>query len=156
MVPTGSCSLRMRVGIGGSGALIRLVPGETLGKAIKEDVNDGGSVERKNLANEEASDHSDAERAAKFGAVAAAQGKGNAAEQCRHGGHHDRAKTQQACLIDGVGRTLSVFALGLESEVDNHDSVFLDDADQQNNSDDGNHAEILAEENEREKSANAG
>ena len=49
-----------------------------------------------------------------------------------------------------------MLAFGFEGEVDHHDAVFLDDADQQDDADDGDDAELLAKENQRQKSADAG
>ena len=58
------------------------------------------------------------------------------AEHRGHGRHHDRPEAQQAGLIDRLARRLALVALGLEREVDHHDGVLLDDADQQNDADD--------------------
>ena len=47
-------------------------------------------------------------------------------------------------------------ALGFECEVDNHDAVLLDDADQQDDADDGDDVEVLAEEAQRQQRADTG
>ena len=75
---------------------------------------------------------------------------GNAAEQRRHGRHHDRPEAQQAGLIDGFLGDLPSFALGFEREVDHHDRVLLHDADEQDDADQRDDAEIRAAEQERE------
>ena len=51
---------------------------------------------------------------------------------------------------------LAVLALGLQREVDHHDAVLLHDADQQDDADDGDHAQILPEEHQRQQRAHAG
>ena len=68
---------------------------------------------------------------------------GSAAEQRRHRRHHDRTEAQQARLVDRFLRRLPSFALGLEREVDHHDRVLLDDADEQDDADERDHAEIV-------------
>ncbi len=138
------------------GARGRTAAGDSLAEAIEEDVDDGCGVEGEDLAEEQAADHGDAERAAQLGAEAAAQGQRQSAEQRRHGGHHDGAEAQQAGFEDGLGGILAVLALGFEGEVDDHDAVLLDDADEQNDADDGDDTEVLVEEHEREQRADTG
>ena len=69
---------------------------------------------------------------------------GKSAEQRRHGGHHDRAEAQQARLINRLIRLHALIALGIQREIDHHDSVLLHDADQQHNPDQRHDAEILS------------
>ena len=83
-------------------------------------------------------------------------GQRDAAQQRGHRGHHDGTEAQQAGFVDGFRRVLAVLALGFQCEVDHHDAVFLHDADEQDDADDGHHAEILTEEHEREQRADAG
>jgi hypothetical protein len=66
----------------------------------------------------------------------------DAAEQRRHRGHQDRSETQRAGLVDRfLGRqTLGVF--DLLGKIDQHDAVFLDNADEQYQADDRDHAQI--------------
>jgi len=63
----------------------------------------------------------------------------------REGRHHDRPEAQQAGLVDRLERALALLALGLQREVDHHDGVLLDDADQQDDADQGDDAEIVVE-----------
>ena len=49
-----------------------------------------------------------------------------------------------------------MLALRLQREVHDHDAVLLHNADQQDDADDGDHAQILAEEHERQQRAHAG
>ena len=53
-----------------------------------------------------------------------------------------------------VGR-LAMTALRLQREVDHHDGVFLNDADQHDHPDDGNHVEVHFEQHQRQERANA-
>src|SRR4029077_11805843 len=73
-----------------------------------------------------------------------------------HGRHQDRAQAQEASLVDRIARGLALVAFGVEGEVDHHDRVFLDDADQQHDADDGDDVEIVARDDEGEQSADAG
>ena len=75
----------------------------------------------------------------------ARQCQGQAAEQRRHRGHHDRAEPQQAGFMNCFDRALAFAALRLQREVDHHDRVLLDDSDQENDADDRDHGEIVAD-----------
>src|SRR4051794_24085241 len=70
------------------------------GQAFHVEVDDGGREQRQQLREQEAADDRDAERAAQLGAGPLAQRQRQAAEERRHGGHHDRAEAQQAGLAD--------------------------------------------------------
>ncbi len=72
------------------------------------------------------------------------QGQGQGPQQRRHGGHHDRPETQQAGLIDRLFRLLAFFPFHVQGKVHHHDPVLLDDADQQDDADDGNEAQLRA------------
>src|SRR5208282_6867649 len=50
----------------------------------------------------------------------------------------------------------SVVALRIQREIDHHDAVLFDNADQKHETDDGNDAEILAEKDQCEKSPDTG
>ena len=78
------------------------------------------------------------------------------AEQRRHGGHQDRPEAQQAGFVDRVARALVFLALGGECEIDHHDGVLLHDADQQNDADHGDDAQIGVEQHQRQQRADAG
>ena len=68
---------------------------------------------------------------------------GSPPEQRGHGGHHNGAEAQQTGFVDCIRRILPVFPLGLQREVDHHDAVFFHDADQENDADDSDYAQIL-------------
>src|SRR5713226_3447736 len=126
---------------------------EAMGNPIKREVNDRRSVQRENLAEDQAANNGDTQRPAKLGANTGAERQRQAAEQCRHGGHHDRAETQQARFVNGIQRRLPFLAFGFEREVDHHNGVFLDDADQQNDADQRDDAELCATQQQSENRA---
>ena len=124
-------------------------------EARKHQVDDRRRVEREELRDQQAAYDGDAERAAQFRPGADAHGQRQRAQQRRHGGHHDRPKAQQACLIDRFFRRQSLEALRRKREVDHHDAVLLHDADQQDDADERNQVEILVEQHQREQCADA-
>src|SRR5262245_3502890 len=117
--------------------LARPPAGKPLAQPVKKDVDHRGGVEREKLADEQSADHGDAQRTTQLGAKAATQRERKATEQGRHGGHHDGAKTEEARFVNRVGGALAVLAFGFEREIDDHDAVLLDDADEQDDADKG-------------------
>ena len=113
--------------------------------AIEEDVDDRRGIEREHLAKQQSAHHGNAQRTPQLRTHALAQRQRNARQQRGHRGHHDGTESQQAGIVDRIGRVLSVLALALQCKVDHHDSVFLHNADQQNDADDGDDAEVLLE-----------
>ena len=81
---------------------------------------------------------------AQFRADSCSQGERETGQQSGHGGHHDGAKPEQTGLVNCVRRVLAIFALRLEGEVNHHDSVFLNDADQQDDAYERHDAQFLA------------
>ncbi len=71
--------------------------------------------------------------------------RGRAPSKRGQGGHHDRPKSQERGLINGFYRILTLFTLGIEGKIDHHDPVLLHDADQQNNTDQGDDTEFRSE-----------
>jgi len=61
-----------------------------------------------------------------------------------------RRKRNPARFDDGVVGVLALVPLGGQSEVDHHDGVLLDNADQQNNANDRDNAEVVVSEKERQ------
>ena len=125
-------------------------------KPIEKDVNDRRGVKGERLAEQQSADHCNTQRTPQFGSKASSEGQRDTGEQRRHGGHHDGAEAQQTGVIDGVRRVLPMLALAFQREIDHHDAVLLHDADQQNNADDGDDAQILTEDHERQERAHAG
>src|ERR1700730_9858369 len=122
-------------------------------QAVEVEVHDRRGEQREHLAEDEATDNGDAERPAELGARARAEGQGQRAEQSGHGGHHDGAETQQTSLIDGFDAGLAALALGLYGEVDHEDGVFLHQADQQNDADERDDAEVRVDQPNGEQRA---
>src|SRR5215469_10942173 len=60
------------------------------------------------------------------------------------------AETQQASFVDSIEGRLDFFALGFERKINHHDGVFLDDADQQNQANEGDDTELHLEEQKRQ------
>ena len=58
------------------------------------------------------------------------------AQQRCHGGHHDGAEAQQARFLDRIPGGFRL-TFGGDGKIDHHDAVFLDDADQEDDADEG-------------------
>ena len=123
---------------------------------VEIEVNHRRRVKRQQLAEDQAADDRDAEGPPQFRARARAECERHARQQRRHRSHHDGPEAQKACLVDRVNRSHALLPLGLEREIDHHDGVLLDDADQQDDPDQRNHAEIVAAEYQRQQGAYAG
>ena len=80
----------------------------------------------------------------------------HAAKHCSHCRHHDRAESQQACLVDRFDGCLAFFSLRFQRKVDHHDRVFLHDSNQENDSDQRDDAQIHVSDLEREQRSQAG
>ena len=115
----------------------------------------GRGVEREQLAENQATHDGDAQGTPQLGARAGTQRQRQTAQQRGHRRHHDGTEAQQAGLKNCFLRRLVFFALGFESEVDHHDGVLFHDADQQNDSDQSHHSEIVAGKHESQDRAHA-
>ncbi len=82
--------------------------GRTAAPGGRKEVDDRRRVQRQDLAEDQPADHGDAQRPAQFRPDAGAQRQRDAAEQRRHGGHHDRPEPQQAGLVDRLQRRLAL------------------------------------------------
>src|SRR5579863_2173811 len=131
------------------------IKGEPVSEPIERQVDNRSGVERKQLAEDEAADNGDTERAAQFRTDASAQGKRKRAEQRGHGGHHDGAEAEQAGFVNRIEGLLPFLTLSFKGKVDHHDGVFLDDTNQQDDADEGNDAEFDVEQKEGENGANS-
>src|SRR6266566_1152351 len=125
------------------------------GKPVEGQVDHGRGVKRQQLADKQAANDGNAERPTQLRADAGAQSKRQAAEQRGHGGHHDGPEAQQAGFVDGVDRRLAFLALGLEGEVNHHDGVFLDDADEQDDANEGHDPKLRVAQKKSKDGANA-
>src|SRR5439155_7679186 len=119
-------------------------------EAVEIEVDDRRREQRQQLAQNETADDRDAKRMAQFRSGAGPEHQRQGAEHRRHRRHHDRAETQQRCLIDRLARRLALVALRVEGKIDDHDAVLLDDADQQDDADDRDDAEIAAIDHQRQ------
>src|SRR6185312_5867428 len=140
----------------GQGDVGRLGGTEPEAEAIQVDVDDWRGVEGEDLAEDQAADNGNAEGAAEFGTDACPEGQGQSAEERGHGGHDDGAEAEAARFDDGLigGETAPPF--GVERKVDHENGVFLDDADEQQDADQGDNTEWDVEHHQREKRAYAG
>src|SRR6516225_8883690 len=126
----GLCSL-CRDWLGRRTALVWRLPVPSSGQAIEIQEDDGRGVERQELAQRQPANDGVAERLAYLGAGSTAEHERHGAEHRRHRRHENRAETLDASLIDRFLRREALLALGMKGEVDHHDAVLLDDADQQ-------------------------
>src|SRR6266403_1026488 len=110
--------------------------------AIHVNVNDRRRKKGEHLAQDESADNGDTQRTTKFRADTGAKSKGKRTQERRHGGHHDGPEAQQTSLINGVKRGLAFQTLRLDREIDHENSVFLDDADQQDDANERDDIEI--------------
>ena len=78
------------------------------------------------------------------------------AEQRRHRRHHDRPEAQERGLVDRLARRLAFVAFGDEGEVDHHDAILLDDADEEDDADDRDDREVAAVDDQRHQGAEPG
>src|SRR6516162_8006289 len=124
--------------------------------AFEREIDHRSDVEGEELRGQKPADDRDAERLAQFGAGSEPKRDRQGTHDRRHRGHHDRAETQQTGLLDRPFRGLPPVALRLDGEIDHHDGILLDDADQHDDTDDGNDAQIHLEEHEGEQRADAG
>ena len=125
----------------------------SLREAVEVKINHGGQVEREELREQQTADDGEAERLPHFGASAEAKGNRQGADQRGHAGHHDRAEADQTGFENGLLRGDIFRALPVEGEVDHHDGVFLDDADQHDDANKGVEAQIDLEHVKRDQRA---
>ena len=78
------------------------------------------------------------------------------AKKRRKGRHHDRPESKHGRLIDRIFGAHSMIPFRIEREIDHHDGILLDDADQQNDSDERNDAKLEMEYDENEQRPNTG
>src|SRR5260370_32719383 len=105
-----------------------LVARESLCQPVKPQIHDWGCVESEQLAYEQSADNRDSERMTQLRARTPAERERQSSEQGGHGGHHDRAESKEARLVDGFFRRFVFDTLRLEREVNHHDGLFLHNA----------------------------
>src|SRR5215471_3378328 len=126
---------------------------EAARKPVEGQVHHGSGVERQQLTENQAADNCNAQRTAQFRTDARPQRERQATKQSSHGGHHDGPEAQQAGFVDGVEGRFPFLALGLEREVNHHDGVFLDNADEQDDANERNDAEFGTAKHQRKNGA---
>ena len=77
-----------------------------------------------------------------LGAHTIAQHQGQCTEQGGHGRHQDGPKAQQAGLHNRLARGQALLALGLQRKVNHHDGVLLHDANEQDDADHRDDAQV--------------
>src|SRR5258708_6127791 len=128
-----------------------LVPAEP----VEGRVDHRRGEEREQLRDEQATHDGDTEGLPQLGAGAVPEGERNSTEERRQGGHHDGPEAQEARPVDRFFRRQALLALRLEREVDHHDGVLLHDADQEDDSNQCNDAELGLHQEKSEKRADA-
>ena len=93
---------------------------------------------------------------AQFGTHAGAEHQGKCRKQRGHCRHQDGTESQQAGLVDGLAGTHALGALRIEREVNHHDGVLENNADQQHDADHRDDSQVLAVEHEREERTHTG
>ena len=93
----------------------------------------------------QAADDRVAERLADLRTGAGAEHQRNAAEHGAHRGHQDRPEARAGRPRAPPRAAIMPAPFGDEREIDHHDAVLLDDADQQHDADDADHVERHAE-----------
>src|SRR5207245_7917950 len=108
-------------------------------------------LQRKEVREQQPANNRYAQRSPQFGTGAALQGQRQGPEQRRHRRHHDRSEPQQAGLVNGFFGRQFLFQLRVQRKINHHDRVLLDDADQQNNSDQRDQGKVITAQNQRQQ-----
>ena len=123
--------------------MLPLVPEQPGLQPVEIDIDDWRRIEGKNLRQSEAADDGVAERLTDLRSDPRAEHHRHGTEHRRHRGHEDRTEALDAGLVDQFLGRQTFILFGLQGEVHEHDAVFLDDADEQDDTDDCNHAQIV-------------
>src|SRR5215470_1787953 len=119
---------------------------------VEVEIDHRSDVQRQQLGYEKAADYRNAKRLPQFGTGAGAERDRQRAEDRREARHHDGPEPQQAGLpyrfLGGES-----YSTALEGEIDHHDGVFLDDADQHHDADHGDDREIHLEHDQHDQRA---
>src|SRR5882757_10042563 len=98
-------------------------------QTIQQQIDHWRRVQRERLRQDEAADDGYAERTTQFRTGTGGDGERYRAEQCRHGGHQDRTEALETGLEDCTFGRQTALTFALQREVNQHDSVLLDDTD---------------------------
>src|SRR3989442_13415227 len=101
------------------GATILFLP-EADSEPIEREINHRGCEKREDLAEDEAADDRDSDRAPQFATGSGTERERYTGKERRHRGKHDRPATKQARLIDRIGGRLPFVAAPLPREIQHH------------------------------------
>src|SRR2546427_9939801 len=104
------------------GASILFLP-EADSEAIEREINHRRCEKREDLAEDEAADDRDSERAPQFETGSGTERERYTGKERRHRGHHDRPETEQARLIDRIGGRLTLRWARVQRQNCHHKSV---------------------------------
>ncbi len=124
-----------------------------MAEPVQIQVHHRRGVQRQCLAHHQSTDDRNAQRPPDLAAVAEAERQRQGTKHGRAGRHHDRAEAQHAGLEDRVTRGQMARPFRIQREVDHHDGVLLDDADQQDHPDQRDDAEFGVEQHQRQHRA---
>src|SRR5690606_14928239 len=127
---------------------------KALTQTVEKQVDHRRGEQGQQLAEQQAANQYQAQRLAQLRAGTGGEHQRYRTEQRRQGGHQNRPETQQRGAVDRIRRAHALMTLGLQGEVDHHDGVLLDDADQQDDADDGDQAQVIAGQQQRQQRAN--
>src|SRR6266478_4962071 len=133
-----------------------LVGSKSFSQPVEEDVDDRSGIERQDLAEKQTTHHRNAQRTPEFRADTGTEGEGYTRKERRQSCHHDGTETQERSFVNRLRGGEAASPFSLQSKINDHDAVLLDDTDQQNDPDDGNNPEILPEEHECQQRADSG
>src|SRR5580704_1767025 len=125
-------------------------------QAVHIEIDHRSRIQGKDLADDQAAADGDAQGTAQFGAVAGADGDGNAPEESGHSGHHDGPETQQASPVDRLLGAIAFIAFGLNGEINHQDGVLLDDTDEKNDANQGDDIEVAMSDKDGEQGTHSG
>jgi len=111
-------------------------------QSVHVDVNDRGGKQGKHLAEDQPADNADTKGPPNLRANAGTESQRQGAEQSGHRGHHDGTEPQEAGLVDSLLGCFFLFSLRLDGKIDHQNRIFLHDADQQNDSDQRDDAQV--------------
>ena len=123
---------------------------------IERQVRHRCGEQREHLRKQQATDDGDAERPSKLRAGAIAECQRKRSEQYGERRHHDRTEAQQARLLDCFLGREPFNPLRNDGEVDHQDRILLHDADEQENADERDDAQLRLGDKQRHQRANPG
>ncbi len=126
------------------------------GEPVERQIDHRRGEQGEHLRHQQAADDGDAQRLAQLRAHACAQRQRHRAEQRGKGGHQNGPQPQVRRLQHGLIGRQALVALRVQREVHHQNGVFLHDADEQNDADDGDHREVMPGGHQRQQRADAG